>query len=146
MRLALLFCDTRGLRRGIASDDLPDQDEQAMEPVIAVLRRLGHQVEPMGLTFATLAELPPRLTGCDAVFNLCDGSGVDGTVGPGAPALLQQQGIPFTGCSADSYLMSIDKACARRVLATAGVPIPEGRAFASEEALDGYVPAWPVIV
>jgi len=146
VQLALLFCDTTGLERGTASDGLPDQDEDAIEPVARTLRSLGHEIRPIATTFDTLEALPTLLAGCDAAFNLCDGSGVDGTVGPGAPAVLQQVGIPFTGCSADPYLLSIDKAQVRDVLQAAGVPGPEGRVFASEERLDGFAPPWPVIV
>lgn len=146
MRLALLFCDTRGLSRGLESDELPDQDESAVEPLARLLRDAGHEVRSLGVTFGSLENLPRSLEGVDAVFNLCDGSGVDGTVGPGAPALLQQLGIPFTGCSADPYLLLIDKALVRLVLERAGVRVPEGRVLASEENVDASGWRWPVIV
>lgn len=136
MRLTLLYCDTRGVERGTASDGLPDQDELAVEPVARLLREVGHEVHPFAATFETLEDLPGALRGCEAAVNLCDGSGVDGTVGPGAPALLQHLGLPFTGCSADPYLLSIDKAHVRRVLAAAGVKVPEGRVFASEGRME----------
>ncbi|HEY3450450.1 MAG TPA: ATP-grasp domain-containing protein [Myxococcales bacterium] len=146
MRLTLLFCDTRGLCRGLESDELPDQDESAVEPLARLLRDAGHQVTSLGVTFDSLEALPRAIEGCDAVFNLCDGSGVDGTVGPGAPALLQQLGVAFTGCSADPYLLLIDKARVREVLSRAGVRVPEGCVLASEENVDVEGWQWPVIV
>jgi D-alanine-D-alanine ligase len=144
--LALLYCDTRGMERGTAADGLPDHDPDAVAPIVSHLRGLGHAVRPLGVTFASLEDLPDLLRGCDAVFNICDGTGADGTVGPGAPALLQQMGVPFTGCSVDPYVLSIDKARTRDVLHAAGVLVPEGRVFASEEHLGGFAPPWPVIV
>lgn len=146
MRLTVLYCDTRGIRRGIVSDDLPDQDQAAVEPIARLLRRLGHDVLFYGARFDNLPDLPASLRSADAVVNLCDGSGVDGSVGPSAPALLQHLGIPFTGCSVDPYLLSIDKALVRRALARAHVPVPAGRVFASEDMVGAASMAFPVIV
>ncbi len=146
MRIGLLYCDTRSLQRGTAADGLPDQDAEAVTPAIQTLERLGHEVVPRGITFEDLDRLHDELVDCAAVFNLCDGSGVDGAVGPGAPALLEQLGLPYTGCSTDPYLLSVDKAQVHRALEAAGVPVPEGRVFGSEDRLEGFAPPWPVIV
>ena len=78
------------------------------------------------LAIDSLDDLVPALAGIDVVFNcLHGGAGEDGTV----QLLLDVMGIPYAGSSARACFRAMDKAGARAIFASQGIPIPDGRAY-----------------
>ncbi|HBD86189.1 MAG TPA: D-alanine--D-alanine ligase [Clostridiales bacterium] len=91
--------------------------------------------------------LPQRLleTRIDIAFNIAEGARGRGREAQ-VPALLNFLGIPFTGSDETALCLSLDKALAKRVLETYGIPTPGYAVFdgAGEDA--GAKLRYPVIV
>jgi D-alanine-D-alanine ligase len=85
-----------------------------------------------------------RATRPDMVFNLAEGYG-----GPDReaviPTLLQRLGIPFTGSSARTLRLCLDKAATKRVLRQHGLPTPDYMVVARPELVP-EVSTFPLIV
>jgi D-alanine-D-alanine ligase len=114
-----------------ASDSaLPDdfQEEfdspETIEAIASILRGLGHEVVPLGdgrpLLKRLLAEPP------DFVFNIAEGHGTARSREARVPAVLEMLGIPYTGSDPLALAVGLDKDCARRLAAVAGVAVPGG--------------------
>jgi D-alanine-D-alanine ligase len=110
--------------------DLPDDfqeefDSPATVAAIAqVLRGLGHQVEQLGDGRELLERLladPP-----DFVFNFAEGQGIGRCREARVPAVLEMLGIPYTGSDPLTLAATLDKDCAKRLAASAGVAVPKG--------------------
>jgi D-alanine-D-alanine ligase len=131
---------------GCPDDYYEEYDEPAtVEAIAAVLRELGHDVEVLGdgrkLVERLLAS-PPNL-----VFNLAEGQGVGRSREARVPALLEMLGIPHTGSDPLTLAVTLDKDCAKRLVASAGVGVPRGFVVSSRDDLPpaGALPG-PVIV
>jgi len=92
--------------------------------VIAALREAGFDVTPVEVgddLAAVLRALDPRP---DAVFNALHGRfGEDGAI----QGVLDWLGIPYTHSGVRASALAMDKAAARAIFATAGLPIARGR-------------------
>jgi D-alanine-D-alanine ligase len=133
--------------------DLPDDyyeeyDSPAtIEALARVLRGLGHEVLKLGdgreLLHKLLADPP------DFVFNFAEGQGVSRSREARVPAVLEMLGIPYTGSDPLTLAVTLDKGCARRLVASEGVPVPRGVVLAPGQpaavALEAGLP-FPVIV
>ncbi len=87
-----------------------------------MLRRLGHDVCQLGDGRVLLERLladPP-----DFVFNFAEGTGVSRSREARVPAVLEMLGIPFTGSDPLTMAATLDKECAKRLAASAGVAVP----------------------
>jgi D-alanine-D-alanine ligase len=113
-----------------ADGGLPDDFQEefdspvTIEAIAAAVRGLGHQVELLGDGRELLARLladPP-----DLVFNTAEGQGVGRCREARVPAVLEMLGIPHTGSDPLTLAATLDKDCARRLVASAGVPVPVG--------------------
>jgi D-alanine-D-alanine ligase len=107
-------------------DDLEEEFDSpaTVEAVAAVLRRLGHTVEKVGngrLMLERVLRDPP-----DFVFNFAEGRGVSRSREARVPAVLEMLGIPYTGSDPLTLAVTLDKDCAKRVVASEGVPVPRG--------------------
>ncbi len=78
--------------------------------------------ENLGATIETLRSC--QAAGRCMVFNLCDGSDIDGSPGVSVVRALEQAHIPFTGGSSHFYWVTTSKVLMKRHLARAGIPIP----------------------
>lgn len=90
--------------------------------VMDALGRLGHQA----VAIDAGRDLPARLAEAapDAVFNALHGRwGEDGAV----QGVLEILGIPYTHSGIAASAVAMDKALAKRVFASAGLPLAEGR-------------------
>jgi D-alanine-D-alanine ligase len=58
----------------------------------------------------------------DAVFNMVEAADGLGSLAPAAPAILEQVGIPFTGCRAAGMALAGDKPLTKRVLRASRLP------------------------
>ena len=90
------------------------------EQVAKVLRARGHDVTPVDLDATTWDVL--RDGGFDCVFNALHGRlGEDGTV----QGMLELLGLPYTGSGVLASALCMDKSRAGKVLAGAGLHVPE---------------------
>src|SRR5262245_2476702 len=100
--------------------DSPD----TVAAIAAALRRRGHAVVELGdgrgLVERLLADPP------DLVFNLAEGEGVGRSREARVPAACELLGVPYTGSDPLTLAAALDKAVARRLVASAGVPVPAG--------------------
>lgn len=136
------------------SADLPDDFQEEFDSpatinaIAGVLRGLGHEVRRMGDGRALLELLladPP-----DFVFNIAEGQGVGRGREARVPAVLEMLDIPYTGSDPLTLAVTLDKDCAKRLAASAGVAVPHGRVLDPGEDLDralgNWAPGGPAIV
>src|SRR5947209_13959101 len=107
-------------------DDLQEEFDspKTIDAIAAVLRRRGHDVEKLGDGRELLERLlaaPP-----DFVFNIAEGHGVGRSREARVPAVLEMLGIPYTGSDPLTLAVTLDKDCAKRLVASAGVTVPRG--------------------
>ncbi len=133
--------------------DLPDDFQEefdcpaTVEAIAQVLHGLGHQVERLGDGRELLERLladPP-----DFVFNFAEGQGVGRCREARVPAVLEMLGIPYTGSDPLTLAATLDKDCAKRLAASAGVAVPRGAVIGPEQKPRGCDPEafdFPVIV
>src|SRR5215471_6487554 len=136
MRIGITF-DLKGDQ---PADDpsLPDDFEEefdspaTIEAMANVLRDLGHDVILLGdgrPMLQRLLEDPP-----DFVFNVAEGHGVSRSREARVPAVLEMLGIPHTGSDPLTLTVTLDKDCARRLVASEGLDVPAGFVLAPEDA------------
>jgi D-alanine-D-alanine ligase len=118
------------------SDDFQEEFDSpaTVEAIAGALRGLGHQVDKLGDGRELLERLladPP-----DFVFNLAEGHGVSRSREARVPAVLEMLGIPYSGSDPLTLAVTLDKDCARRLVASAGVAVPRGEVFGPADDLD----------
>jgi D-alanine-D-alanine ligase len=128
-----------------------DEEFDAPETIAAIaeaLESLGHEVELLGYGEPLLARLVagPRP---DLVWNFAEGHGSGRSREARVPAVLEMLDIPYTGSDPLTLAVTLDKACAKRLVASHGVPTPqwflyEGDADSLEHAAEGLT--YPVFV
>lgn len=130
------------------SPDLPDDFQEefdspaTVEAIAQVIRERGHQVDKLGDGRELLERLladPP-----DFVFNFAEGQGVGRCREARVPAVLEMLGIPYTGSDPLTLAATLDKDCARRLVQSAGVPVPKGVLSTHDSGLRHFT--FPVIV
>jgi D-alanine-D-alanine ligase len=151
MRVGITFdLKTEG---GSAAADLPDDHDEefdspaTVEAIAGVLRGLGHEVALLGDGREFLAKVlarPPQF-----VFNFAEGQGVSRSREARVPAVLEMLGIPYTGADPLTLAVTLDKDCARRLAASAGLAVPQGVVLSPGEPADAVLAAglpFPLIV
>jgi D-alanine-D-alanine ligase len=122
--------------------DLPDDFQEefdspaTIEAIAAVLRGLGHEVSLLGDGRELLERLltdPPEF-----VFNIAEGQGVGRSREARVPAVLEMLGIPYTGSDPLTLAVTLDKDCARRLVKSDGIRVPDGAVFAADEDLEEF--------
>ena len=109
-----------------APDDLQEEFDapETIEAIAQVLRGLGHTVSLLGdgrpMLDALLAN-PPQF-----VLNLAEGLGVSRSREARVPAVLEMLGIPYTGSDPLTLSVTLDKDCAKRLVASHGIAVPKG--------------------
>lgn len=110
------------------SANLPDDFQEefdspvTIEAIAAALRGLGHEVQFLGDGRELLERLlhdPP-----DFVFNIAEGHGIGRSREARVPAVLEMLGIPYTGSDPLTLAATLDKDVAKRLVQSAGVPVP----------------------
>src|SRR5207244_4611465 len=122
---------TTSVARGDAPDSLPDNDEAAIVPVVSALESLGHRVRALGLTYDNLNAL--ETLECQFVFNLCEGTGLDGHPGLEVVDALERRGIPYSGANPYCYGLTTGKWRTKIKLAQSRVPVPLGAVLPSAD-------------
>jgi D-alanine-D-alanine ligase len=139
LRFGLVFdlLGTHPLRPGAPADlDAEYEPEATIELLEASVRRLGHEPVRLGNPHALLAtlgkgELPPL----DVALSIAEGYGSRNREA-WAPALLEMAGVPCLGSDGLCLSASLDKAWAHRLVAAAGVPVPDPRAVGTADLGD----------
>ena len=108
--------------------DVPDDAQEeydsphTIEAIAQVLRGMGHTVALLGdgreFLEKVLAEKP------DLVFNFAEGHGISRSREARVPAVLEMLGIPFTGSDPFTMAVTLDKDCAKKLVAAAGIAVP----------------------
>ncbi len=129
---------------GAAPDAQAEYD--SMDTVLAIetaIRRRGCET----VLLEADAQLPQKLLRerPDFVFNIAEGSGGRAREAQ-VPALLNLLSIPFTGSDETALCLSLDKALAKRVLTTHGVPTPRFRLYTANEPIHTSGLRYPMII
>src|SRR4051794_5337243 len=119
-------------------DDFQEEFDSpgTIEAIAQVLRGLGHEPVKLGDGPALLRRLlddPP-----DFVFNFAEGQGVGRSREARVPAVLEMLGVPYTGSDPLTLAVTLDKDCARRLVASTAVAVPGGFTCRSVEELAVY--------
>lgn len=113
------------LAAGLSDDAQEEYDSPAtIESIAGVIRSLGHEVLLLGdgreLIERVLRDPP------DLVFNIAEGYGISRSREARVPAFLEMLGIPYTGSDPLTLSVTLDKDCARRLVASHGGIVPRG--------------------
>src|SRR5262245_58310390 len=121
MRIAFLYNRAAEDPAGIAEDDDP-----ARSPVVAALRSLGHDVEPIACTL-DLGQVRENIERAepDVAFNRVESLGGSDSLAAAVPMLLDAMQIPYTGCPTEAIARTADKVRAKEQLVAARLPTPE---------------------
>lgn len=121
---------------GPARPDQPDDFQEefdsptTIDAIARALRDLGHEVEKLGDGRELIERLLSRPP--DLVFNIAEGQGVGRSREARVPAVLEMLGIPYTGSDPLTLAVTLDKDCAKRLVASAGVAVPKGVVLAAD--------------
>lgn len=116
-------------------DDLEEEYDSpsTIDAIARVLRSLGHDVvllgDGEGLIRKLLSFDPPP----DLVFNFAEGRTGGRSREACVPAVLEMLGIPYTGSDPLTLAVTLDKDCAKRLVASHGVAVPLGRPVEPDE-------------
>ena len=144
---------TFNLKKNIPSD-LPDAEAEFDD--IDTIRALQNALETAGCDvtlFEAVGDLPLRLSRNrpDIVFNIAEGITGRGREAQ-VPAMLHFLGIPFTGSDETTMCLAMDKALAKRLVASYGVNTPKYQVIRSGVPLPDIFSlsdaslSWPVII
>jgi len=102
-----------------------EEDKPTEADVLVALKRLGHEVETLGIFDDVLAivETVKRFAP-DVVFNLTESFHSNRANEPNIPALLELMKIRYTGAKADGIILCKDKVLAKKVLLYHRVRVP----------------------
>lgn len=143
LRVLALFDAAGPLARGHdLRAELATPDWKTEAHVLQALRALGHTVDPV-VVFDRLEPLLDRLASFrpDVVFNLADQFRNNRAFDQNIAAVLELQGVPFTGCGSATLAVCKHKALSKDVVARLGVAVPRscvvlrGRRAPSDSAL-----------
>ncbi|HEY1860913.1 MAG TPA: ATP-grasp domain-containing protein [Gemmataceae bacterium] len=127
-------------------DDFQEEFDSpvTIEAIAAVLRAADHEVIKLGDGRELLKRLladPP-----DFVFNIAEGEGVGRSREARVPAVLEMLGIPYTGSDPLTLAVTLDKDCAKRLVASAGVAVPKNCLVTPNRKCQSYAGPFPAIV
>jgi D-alanine-D-alanine ligase len=124
----------------VSGADLPDDFQEEFDSPVTIdaiaraLCGLGHEVELLGDGRDMLERLlrqPP-----DFVFNIAEGQGVGRSREARVPAVLELLSIPYTGSDPLTLAATLDKNCARKLIQTTRVNIPQGTIWGPDDSLN----------
>ncbi len=109
-------------RKDLPTDSFEEFDsEETIDAIREVLQNDGHQVFKLGGGIDLLDRL--RSLSLDIVFNIAEGMGGRNREAH-IPALLEFLNIPYTGSDPLTLSLTLDKAMAKKVVSSEGVPTP----------------------
>ncbi|MFN0008007.1 MAG: D-alanine--D-alanine ligase [Planctomycetota bacterium] len=123
-----------GAPRLVPEDRFEEYDSLAtVEAIAGALTERGHRPRFLGGGRRFLQEIlarPPEL-----VFNMAEGSGTRSREAH-VPAVCEMLGVPFTGSDPLTLATTLDKAVAKRLVASAGLATPRFEVFDSASDLE----------
>jgi len=126
MRIGITFdLKAETLSEAGLPDDFQEEFDSpvTLDALAGVLSGLGHQVELLGDGRELLEKLlhqPP-----DLVFNIAEGKGIARSREARVPAVLEMLDVPYTGSDPLTLAATLDKDCAKRLVQSAGVSVPQ---------------------
>ncbi len=107
-----------------ATDDSQEEFDSpaTIEAIAEVIRDMGHDVVKLGDGREFLERVlthPPEF-----VFNFAEGHGASRSREARVPAVLEMLGIPYSGSDPLTLAATLDKDCAKRLAASAGIAVP----------------------
>ncbi len=151
MRIGIAFdlkSDFEASGAGGPEDAFEEYDsEETVDAIAGALRAAGHDVVKLGggRRFLERALANPDR---EMVFNLAEGRGTRSREAH-VPAICEVLGIPFTHSDPLTLALTLDKALAKRVVASHGIPTAAFALIERPEDLDGpgglALPPFPVI-
>ncbi|NBR04747.1 MAG: ATP-grasp domain-containing protein [Planctomycetes bacterium] len=149
MKIGIVCNLKSGVIKSTHSDDFEEEFDspETMHAIGAVLASKNHQIS----YFAESPNLPAELIKDrpDFVFNFAEGRGTSRAREARVPALLEILGIPYSGSDPFTLCIGLDKDVAKKVVSDAGVKVPKGAIFTSENFDIDSVPIdfqFPVVV
>jgi D-alanine-D-alanine ligase len=128
LRIGIVFelLGSHPAKPGAPADiDAEYEPEATVEALTAAIERLGHRAVRVGGPHDLLALVGKgEATGLDVVWNIAEGFGSRNREA-WVPVLLEMAGIPALGSDALTLSLTLDKAWAVKLVAQAGVPVPE---------------------
>jgi D-alanine-D-alanine ligase len=124
LRVVVLLPDPDGPEAGRGDENFEYLNAEASDlAVLEAAREAGFDAALVQVHLGNLDETVAALE-CDAVINLCDGTGAgkDGIPGLEAIEALERRGLPYTGARAAAYSIGSDKAAMKERFLAAGVP------------------------
>ncbi len=120
MRVAFLYNEASEDPFGQCEDDVP-----SLSPVVAALRRLGHEVEPIACTLDLVA-LRNDLERArpDVALNRVESLGGSDAMMAAVTLLLDTLHIPYTGCTTAALVATASKLTVKERLYRGGLPTP----------------------
>lgn len=109
---------------------LPGAEWKTEYDVVHTLRKLGHEVRPLGVGSdlgvirAAIEEMRPHVA-----FNLLEGFDDVPIWDQNVVAYLELLKVPYTGCNARGLMLSRDKAIAKKLLAYHRIPVADFTVF-----------------
>lgn len=119
---------------GLAQDEQEEFDSpETIQAIARAIESLGHEVELLGDGEPLVRRLldGPRP---DLVFNFAEGRGGGRAREARVPALLELLDIPYTGSDPLTLATTLDKDCAKRLVAASGIATPEWALYQGDYA------------
>ena len=144
MKIAMTFNVRRSCPNARSPDafsptDAPARDDEeeefdtpeTIDAIAEVVRSLGYDVELIGEGPGMLRRLVngPRP---DLVLNIAEGSGTTRSREAQVPAVLEMLGIPYSGSDPLTLAVTLDKDCAKRLVAASGIATPPWALFSGD--------------
>src|SRR6516162_7483411 len=132
MKIGITYDLKSAAPRGSSVPDDADEEfdsPHTIEAIANVLRGMGHTVALLGDGSEFLEKVLDDKP--DFVFNFAEGRGVSRSREARVPAVLELLDIPFTGSDPFTMAVTLDKDCAKRLVAMAGLAVPAS--FALEQ-------------
>ncbi|MDI7259897.1 MAG: ATP-grasp domain-containing protein [Thermodesulfobacteriota bacterium] len=125
-------------------DSLEEFDsEETIDAIQNVLEKEGHEVVKLGGDTGLIDRL--RTSSIDIVFNIAEGIGGRNRESH-IPALLEFLNIPYTGSDPLTLSLTLDKAMAKKVVRSEGIPTPRFKKVEGMEDLNGMDLHFPLFV
>lgn len=126
--------ESQDLSGYLASLDDAEEEFDSPETIGAIaqtLRELGHEVELLGDGEMMLRRLFTE-SRPDLVVNIAEGTGFGRAREARVPAVLEMLGIGYTGSDPLTLAVALDKDCAKRLIAAAGLTTPAWALFSGD--------------
>lgn len=147
MRILILYNVAGTIKKGDELDMVCEQEIQIIVPLVAtLLRTKGYEVETLETDHSLWENLKAKKSSFDLVLNLAEAFGGANSNEVLVPTMLEALEIPFTGATAHSMTITLDKAQTKLIALSNGVPTPAYQVFRDGTESLSQDLAFPLIV